>query len=104
MLPDMLGDCRMRGENDVALRLNMPDQLFEQPNARAMTGDVWMHSQLEQPAFFICSIKLSAKYFKNAGRRRIWADRLKAMHIEVHGIVTNPFHGNFDNSGRLVVQ
>src|SRR4029453_9013348 len=60
------------------------DDLLEDPDARAVADDVGMHGELEDPALVVRRVQLTPENIEHLGRRRVWPERLEAMHHEVH--------------------
>ena len=62
-----------------------------------------MHGQKEHAAFLPRTVELPAENLLHRRRRRVGAQRGEAMHVEIHGIVADPFGRQFHDPGRLAI-
>src|SRR6516225_6915758 len=89
----------MRCEPDVALGLGKGDQLFDDPEPRAIADDMRMAGELKDSTLPIGRLELASEDVKYVRRRRVGAQALKPMHHEINRVVANPFNGKFNHAG-----
>src|SRR5262249_35203799 len=85
-------------------RFGVADDLLEDPYPRAVADDMGMHSQLENAAVIVGSIKFAPKDIEHVGRRRIGSQGGKSVHHEIYRVVAHPLDRELDNSGRLSIE
>ena len=84
-----------------AKALGVADQLVQDPDARAIAADVRMHGELEDAALPERRVEFAPEDVEHVGRRRVGPQSGEAVHVEVHRVVADPFHRQFDHAGRL---
>src|SRR5580765_8493369 len=75
------GECRnlgVRGEPHALLALGVADQLFQDPEARAIAADVRVQGELEQAAFLVGRVELALEDVEHALGGRVGAQRGEA--------------------------
>src|SRR5579871_4296505 len=76
-------DVGMGGAPDVALRFRQANQLFDDPQPRAVADHVRMTGELEDPALLIGRLELAPEDVEDLRRRRVRAQALEAVHHEI---------------------
>src|SRR5712675_723368 len=89
---------------DVALRLGQANELFDDPQPRAVADHVRMAGELEDATLLISRLELAPEHIEHIRRRCVGAQALEAMHHEIDRVVADPFHRKFDDAGRLSVE
>src|SRR5687767_2062378 len=82
-------DLGMRGEPHVSLGFRVPDELVQDPHARAVAADVRVHGELEHAALGVRGVELAAEDVEHRLGRRVRAQRGEAVHVEVHRVVAD---------------
>src|SRR5215472_15339357 len=83
-------DLGVRTEPHARLGARVPDDLLEDPDARAIADDVRMHRELEDTSVGVGGVQLAPEHVEDVGGRRVGPERLEAMHHEVDRIVAHP--------------
>src|SRR3989442_919285 len=86
------GDLRVGGEPAAGYALHVPDQLLEDCDPRAVSDDVGVHREHEQPALGERALELRAKDLQHRGGRGVGADRGGAVHAEIGRVVLDPLY------------
>src|SRR4051794_21682705 len=96
-------DLGVRGQPDALVAAHMADELFQDPDARAVADDMRMHGELEEAALAVRGIELPLEDVEYIRWGRVRPERREAVHVEVHRVVANPFHRQLDHAGLLAV-
>ena len=75
---------RMRGDPDIRAAGDLLQQLFENPNSRAIACDMRMHGEQEEPAFFVSPLEFAEEDVEDRRRRGVWTQPVEAVHVEIH--------------------
>src|SRR4051812_39950578 len=97
-------DVGVRGKPHAFVPLHVPNQLFQDPQARAVAADMRVHGELEEAAFAVGGVELALEDVEHRFGRRVGPQAGEAVHVEVHRIVADPFHRQLHHAGRLAVQ
>src|SRR3954451_1030740 len=76
-------DLRMGREPDAGTRLRVADQLFDDPDARAIADDMRMRGDLADTAILVSGVELAFEDAEHGLRRHLRAQPAEAIHHEV---------------------
>src|SRR6516164_5740376 len=94
-------DLRVSSEPYATLGLGRAYDFVEDPDPRAMSDVMGVHRQQEQSAFVERNIEFPPKDVEHHLRGTVGSQAGGAIHVEINGVVTNPFDRQLDDPGGL---